>query len=100
MMECADAAPAEGPGAVVCCPRRFTMARRSASAVADPPAAEADVKSLISNDELVDIYRKMLVARRFEERCAQSYTQAKIGGYCHLYIGQEAVGAGFLSALR
>lgn len=76
------------------------MAKRGAVAVAEPPAKEADVTAPYSDDELADLYRKMLEARRFEERAAQAYTQAKIGGYCHLYIGQEATGAGFLSALR
>jgi pyruvate dehydrogenase E1 component alpha subunit len=76
------------------------MAKRGAVAVAERPAKEADVTAPYSNDELADLYQKMLEARRFEERSAQAYTQAKIGGYCHLYIGQEATGAGFLSAIR
>ena len=49
---------------------------------------------------LVDLYRKMLLLRRFEERCAQMYQMGKIGGFCHLYIGQEAVSTGTLSLLR
>jgi len=42
----------------------------------------------------------MLLQRRFEERCAEAYALGRIGGFCHLYIGQEAVGAGAISALR
>ena len=42
----------------------------------------------------------MLFIRRFEERCAQSYQQARIGGFCHLYIGQEATAVGTIAALR
>ena len=42
----------------------------------------------------------MLLIRRFEERCAEAYALGKIGGFCHLYIGQEAVGVGAISALR
>ena len=42
----------------------------------------------------------MLLIREFEIRCAQAYQQAKIGGFCHLYIGQEAVSTGTLSLLR
>lgn len=42
----------------------------------------------------------MLLIRRFEEKCAESYSLGKIGGFCHLYIGQEAVGVGSISALR
>src|SRR3954464_6462370 len=60
-----------------------------------------------SNDELqadpetlVKILRQMILIRRFEEKCAESYSLGKIGGFCHLYIGQEAVGVGAISALR
>jgi pyruvate dehydrogenase E1 component alpha subunit len=42
----------------------------------------------------------MLLERRFEERCAEAYALGKIGGFCHLYIGQEATGTGAISALR
>ncbi len=42
----------------------------------------------------------MLLQRRFEERCAEAYALGKIGGFCHLYIGQEAVSTGCLSVLR
>ena len=45
--------------------------------------------------ELLDtyfvIYEKMLLIRRFEEKAGQLYGMGKIGGFCHLYIGQEAV---------
>ncbi len=44
--------------------------------------------------------RSMLLQRRFEERCAEAYALGKIGGFCHLYIGQEAVSTGSLSVLR
>ncbi|HJU89940.1 MAG TPA: pyruvate dehydrogenase (acetyl-transferring) E1 component subunit alpha [Gemmatimonadaceae bacterium] len=47
-----------------------------------------------------DLLRSMLLMRRFEERAAEAYALGKIGGFCHLYIGQEAVGAGAISALR
>ncbi len=43
---------------------------------------------------------QMVLIRRFEEKSAESYTLGKIGGFCHLYIGQEAVAVGSLSALR
>lgn len=42
----------------------------------------------------------MLLQRRFEERCAEAYALGKVGGFCHLYIGQEAVSTGIMSALR
>ncbi|MGE5749818.1 MAG: pyruvate dehydrogenase (acetyl-transferring) E1 component subunit alpha [Gemmatimonas sp.] len=56
-----------------------------------------------SSDETVlrkDLLRSMLLQRRFEERCAEAYALGKIGGFCHLYIGQEAISAGTMSLLR
>jgi pyruvate dehydrogenase E1 component subunit alpha len=50
--------------------------------------------------EALALYRQMLLIRRFEERCAQLYVEGKIGGFLHLYIGQEAVGVGGISAMR
>jgi pyruvate dehydrogenase E1 component alpha subunit len=49
-------------------------------------------------DQLVELYRQMLLIRRFEEKSAEAYVAGKIGGFCHLYIGQEAVGVGAISA--
>jgi pyruvate dehydrogenase E1 component alpha subunit len=46
------------------------------------------------------MYRKMLLARRFEEKAGQAYGQKKIQGFCHLYIGQEAVVVGINEAIR
>ncbi|MDX6501619.1 MAG: pyruvate dehydrogenase component alpha subunit [Blastocatellia bacterium] len=51
-------------------------------------------------ETLMKIFHQMLLIRRFEEKCAESYSLGKIGGFCHLYIGQEAVGVGAISALR
>src|SRR6266446_4221338 len=51
-------------------------------------------------ETLLKMFRKMVLIRRFEEKCAESYSLGKIGGFCHLYIGQEAVGVGAISALR
>src|SRR5919108_5784333 len=55
-----------------------------------------------ANDKELDLQllRSMLLQRRFEERCAEAYALGKIGGFCHLYIGQEAVSTGTLSMLR
>jgi pyruvate dehydrogenase E1 component alpha subunit len=47
-----------------------------------------------------DLLRSMLLQRRFEERCAEAYALGKIGGFCHLYIGQEAISSGTMSLLR
>ena len=54
----------------------------------------------LSNEKLISMYHTMLLIRRFEERAAQEYGKGKIGGFCHLYIGQEAVGVGAISQLR
>ncbi|MBD3266200.1 pyruvate dehydrogenase (acetyl-transferring) E1 component subunit alpha [bacterium] len=48
-------------------------------------------ENLFTKDMLLQAYRQMLLIRRFEERMAQLYQQGVIGGFCHLYIGQEAV---------
>ncbi|MFO1256361.1 MAG: pyruvate dehydrogenase (acetyl-transferring) E1 component subunit alpha [Sphingomonadaceae bacterium] len=52
-----------------------------------------------SDDELVTFYEQMLLIRRFEEKAGQLYGLGLIGGFCHLYIGQEAVAVGLQSAL-
>jgi len=49
---------------------------------------------------LVELLHQMILIRRFEEKSAESYSLGKIGGFCHLYIGQEAVGVGAISAVR
>jgi pyruvate dehydrogenase E1 component alpha subunit len=54
----------------------------------------------MTREEALVLYRQMLLIRRFEERCAQIYVEGKIGGFLHLYIGQEAVGVGAMSLLR
>ncbi|WP_414902949.1 pyruvate dehydrogenase (acetyl-transferring) E1 component subunit alpha [Sphingomonas flavalba] len=53
-----------------------------------------------SKDQLLEFYRQMLLIRRFEERAGQLYGLGLIGGFCHLYIGQEAVAVGLQSALE
>jgi pyruvate dehydrogenase E1 component alpha subunit len=50
--------------------------------------------------ELLRLYRQMLVIRRFEDRAGVAYMQDKVGGYLHLYIGQEAVACGLISVLK
>jgi pyruvate dehydrogenase E1 component alpha subunit len=50
-------------------------------------------------ETLTAYYRQMLLIRRFEERAARAYTEAKIGGYCHLNLGEEATVTGLMAAL-
>jgi pyruvate dehydrogenase E1 component alpha subunit len=54
----------------------------------------------LDSETLIKLLHQMILIRRFEEKCAESYSLGKIGGFCHLYIGQEAVAVGALSALR
>ncbi len=54
----------------------------------------------LSVADVGDIYRNMLLQRRFEERSAQMYGRQKIGGFLHLYIGQEAISTGSVYALK
>lgn len=59
----------------------------------------AQAKS-VSSDDLLRFYRDMLMIRRFEEKAGQLYGMGLIGGFCHLYIGQEAVVVGMTEAKR
>jgi pyruvate dehydrogenase E1 component alpha subunit len=65
-----------------------------------PEAASPAVSDDVTPELRHELLRSMLLQRRFEERCAEAYALGRIGGFCHLYIGQEAVGAGSISALR
>jgi len=61
---------------------------------------EANKRFDASTDDLLTLYERMLLIRRFEERAGQLYGLGLIGGFCHLYIGQEAVAVGIQSALQ
>jgi pyruvate dehydrogenase E1 component alpha subunit len=54
----------------------------------------------LSRKELLALYRQMVLIRRFEEKAAELYAEGKIGGFLHLYIGQEAIAVGGCKALR
>lgn len=51
-------------------------------------------------DQMVELYRQMMLIRRFEEKCQEMYTRSKIGGFLHLYVGEEATGVGAISNLQ
>ena len=72
------------------------MASTSASRVSAEDAAGIDATA----EEALDWFRKMSLIRRFEERAEEAYGQGKIGGFLHLYIGEEAVAVGAMAALR
>jgi pyruvate dehydrogenase E1 component alpha subunit len=69
-----------------------TAAKRRAVKGKEPPA--------MTRDELLRAYREMLLIRRFEEKAGQLYGMGLIGGFCHLYIGQEAVVVGMQMCLK
>ena len=65
-----------------------------------PPAQTLEERVQREDPALLKILlEQMLLIRRFEEKAAELYTLGKIGGFCHLYIGQEAVAVGAISAL-
>lgn len=59
----------------------------------------SDVNATLTSDQKLDFFRTMIRIRRFEERSLRAYQQGKIGGFLHLYIGQEAVAVGTVSAM-
>ena len=67
---------------------------------AEAKERQKDRLSGLSREQAIELYRQMLLIRRFEEKSAEAYVAGKIGGFCHLYIGQEAVGVGSISAIR
>lgn len=88
-------------------------ARKPAAAAKPKPAAAAAPPVLSNRErpaepqrytadkaEMLEFYRQMLLIRRFEEKAGQLYGLGLIGGFCHLYIGQEAVAVGLQSALE
>ena len=81
-------------------PRKKPAARNSA----EPPKPDRERpdeprRHKADKAELLEFYRQMLLIRRFEEKAGQLYGLGLIGGFCHLYIGQEAVAVGLQSAL-
>ncbi|MDB5695539.1 MAG: pyruvate dehydrogenase (acetyl-transferring) component subunit alpha [Sphingomonas bacterium] len=80
------------------------MAKAAVARTAPPPAPNRERPDepqpyAASKEELIEFYRQMLLIRRFEEKAGQLYGLGLIGGFCHLYIGQEAVAVGLQSAL-
>ncbi|RVT90870.1 pyruvate dehydrogenase (acetyl-transferring) E1 component subunit alpha [Sphingomonas crocodyli] len=85
-------APARKAPAAKAAPAATAVSNRERPA--DPTRYEA------TKTEMLEFYRQMLLIRRFEEKAGQLYGLGLIGGFCHLYIGQEAVAVGLQSALE
>jgi pyruvate dehydrogenase E1 component alpha subunit len=83
-------------GVIEAPPDRGNLGRENAAA----KERQKDRLSGLDSKTLINLYRQMLLIRRFEEKAAEAYSAGKIGGFCHLYIGQEAVAVGAISAIR
>src|SRR5579863_10586513 len=59
-----------------------------------------DAEPELAPEKLLKLYRDMLLIRRFEEKAGQMYGMGLIGGFCHLYIGEEAVVVGLMAAIK
>jgi pyruvate dehydrogenase E1 component alpha subunit len=68
--------------------------------MATKPKSSKKVPAKASRADMLKFYREMLLIRRFEEKAGQLYGMGKIAGFCHLYIGQEAVVTGMQACLR
>jgi pyruvate dehydrogenase E1 component alpha subunit len=90
-----------------------SQARQRRTAPQAPPAQDGAVEAAPVKDgapsdpaagerekQFRAFYRDMVLVRRFEERAARAYTEALVGGYCHLNLGEEAAVVGLMSALR
>lgn len=77
---------------------KSTVSKADSWQVADvAELAKLDVNKRMSKEEKVRLYTLMVRIRRFEERSLRAYQQGKIGGFLHLYEGQEAIAAGTIS---
>jgi len=74
--------------------------QKKPSADAKPAPVNGKPVAEFNKDQELDAYRTMLTIRRFEEKAGQMYGMGLIGGFCHLYIGQEAVVVGMQMALQ
>ena len=76
----------------------FAQASSKSSQKSSSTKAAANVPAAFSREDEFHAYREMLMIRRFEEKSGQLYGMGLIGGFCHLYIGQEAVVVGMQMA--
>ncbi|HXX79527.1 MAG TPA: thiamine pyrophosphate-dependent enzyme, partial [Ktedonobacteraceae bacterium] len=65
-----------------------------------PEKIRAHIIEREDREKLLSYYHQMLLIRRFEEKAGEMYTKAKIGGYCHLNLGEEATVVGFCAGLE
>jgi dihydrolipoamide dehydrogenase len=106
----ASAAPSRAPQATAATATKESQVARRVEEKPAPapepkaPPARVEAAGLAlgkeHRDDLLKLYRQMYLIRRFEERTQVEYTKAKIGGYCHLNLGEEATVVGGIAALR
>ena len=65
-----------------------------------PPFDSTEPPDELSDEQVVAMYRQMVLTRVFEDKCQELYTRARIGGFLHLYSGQEALAVGTIAALK
>ncbi len=78
---------------------KATKSKAKKSSKSSSRASKRAKSVAASGDDLMRYYREMLMIRRFEEKAGQLYGMGLIGGFCHLYIGQEAVVVGMQAAI-
>ena len=71
----------------------------SGDVIANRERPQEPVPYKATKEELLEFYKQMLLIRRFEEKAGQLYGLGLIGGFCHLYIGQEAVAIGLRTGI-
>ena len=81
-------------------PAKASKSKAGKTSKTKPKPKRAAKKITASPKELLEFYRQMLMIRRFEEKAGQLYGMGLIGGFCHLYIGQEAVVTGMMAAAQ
>jgi len=81
-------------------PSSTTLDPKTTPATGPSPASRAPINARLTAEERLGLYRQMVRIRRFEERSLRAYQQGKIGGFLHLYIGQEAVAVGCCSVME
>lgn len=74
--------------------------REDQATTTQPPHEDTTLTTPPSREDQLARYQQMLLIRRFEERAARAYTEAEVGGYCHLNLGEEATVVGLMAALE
>lgn len=79
-------------------PVKKTASRAKAPAMS--PSLKAAANKALTAEQKIELFRQMVAIRRFEERSLRAYNAGKIGGFLHLYIGQEAIAVGAVSLME